>query len=154
MKKSYLMIMLLATGMLLFGCATTKSLVPFFEEEPGIAREAIVYVYRLKSMVGAAAPWNVRIDDEVVGVLYQGAYMALHVDPGAHTIKIGESSPFIEGLIVEAIADNPNAFNAKKNEKYYIRSDGFVVDFVTKEKAMPELSSMKYDMVLKWSYID
>ena len=146
MKKFYLLIIFLATGMFLFSCATTTSQVPFFEEEPGIAREAIVYVYRLKSMVGAAAPWNVRIDDEVVGVLYQGAYMALHVSSGAHTIKIGESFPFIEGAIVEAIADNPRAFNAKENETYYIRSDGFAVNFVTKEKAMTELSSMKYDM--------
>ena len=146
MKKSYLMIILLSTGMFLLGCVTTKSQVSFFEEKPVNDQEAIVYVYRLKSMVGAAVPWNVRIDDEVEGILYQGAYMALHVDPGVHTIKIGESFPFIEGAIVEAIADNPNAFNAKKNEKYYIRSDGFSVDFVTKEKAMTELSSMKYDM--------
>lgn len=145
MKKPYL-IMLIATGIFLLGCATTTSQVSFFEEERGIAHEAIVYVYRLKSMVGAAVPWNVRIDDEVVGVLYQGAYMALHVFPGAHTIKIGESFPFIEGAIVEAIADNPSAFNAKENETYYIRSAGFAVEFVTKEKAMTELSSMKYDM--------
>jgi len=146
MKKTYLMIILLATGMFLFGCATTTSQVSFFEEQPKSDHEAIVYIYRLKSIVGAAAPWNVRIDDEVVGVLYQGAYMALHVSSGAHTIKIGESSPFIEGAIVEAIADNPSAFNAKENETYYIRSDGFAVNFVTKEKAMTELSSMKYDM--------
>ena len=146
MKKSYLMIMLLATGMFLFSCATTTSQVSFFEEEPESDHEAIVYIYRLKSMVGAAASWNVRIDYEVVGVLNQGAYMALHVVPGAHTIKIGESFPYIEGAIVEAIADNPSAFNAKENETYYIRCAGFAVDFVTKEKAMTELSSMKYDM--------
>ena len=146
MKKSYLMIILLVTGMFILGCATTKSLVPFFEERSGIGHEAIVYVYRLKDMVGAIAPWNVRVDDEVVGILYQGAYMALHVSPGAHTIKIGESSPLITvGAIVEILADNPGAFNAKENETYYIRSAGFAVDFVAKEKAMAELSSMKYD---------
>ena len=145
-KKSYLMIILLATGMFFLGCAATQSQVSFFEEEPESDHEAIVYVYRLKSMVGAAVPWNVHIDDEVVGVLYQGAYMALHVSPGAHTIKIGESFPFIEGAIVEAIADNPNAFNAKENETYYLRCSGFAVNFLTKEKAMTELSSMKYDM--------
>ena len=147
MKKSYLMIILLATGMFFLGCAATQSQVSFFEEEPESDHEAIVYVYRLKSMVGAAVPWNVHIDDEVVGVLYQGAYMALHVSPGAHTIKIGESSPSImEGTIFEAIPDNPSAFNAKENETYYIRCAGFAVDFVTKEKAMTELPSMKYDM--------
>jgi uncharacterized protein DUF2846 len=145
MKKSYLTIMLLASGMLLFACATTKSQISFFEEESKSDYEAIVYVYRLNSIVGAAANWNVRIDGKVVGVLKQGAYMALHVSPGAHTIKIGESLP-IAGDIVESIADNPNAFNAKANEIYYIRCAGFVVNFLTKEKAMTELYFMKYDM--------
>ena len=137
--------MLLAIGMLFFGCATTKSQVSFFEVKPENDQEAIVYVYRLKSMVGAVANWNVRRDGEVVGVLKQGAYMALHVSPGAHTIVIGESLPIV-GDIVEFAADNPSAFNAKVNETYYIRCAGFVVNFVTKEKAMTELSSMKWDM--------
>jgi hypothetical protein len=146
MKKYHLIIMLLATGIFLFGCATTRSQIPFFEAKPQSDNDVIVYVYRLQSIVGAAVGWNVYIDDQVVGVLYQGAYMALHVDPGLHTIKIGDSSPFIEGAIVEALADNPDAFNAKANETYYIRCAGFEVNFVTKEKAMTELPSMKYDM--------
>lgn len=146
MKKSYLIIMLLVTEMFLFGCATTKSQVPFFEEKPKSDQDVIVYVYRLNSFVGAAANWNVRIDGEVVGILNQGAYMAMHVNPGVHTIKIGESFPFIEGAIVEAIANNPGAFNAEETKTYYVRCAGFAVDFVTKEKAMTELPSMKYDM--------
>jgi len=72
--------------------------------------------------------------------------MAMHVNPGVHTIKIGESFPFIEGAIVEAIANNPGAFNAEETKTYYVRCAGFAVDFVTKEKAMTELPSMKYDM--------
>ena len=146
MKKTHLIVMLLVTEMLLFGCAATKSQISFFEEKFRNDNDVIVYVYRLNSIVGAAANWNVRIDDEVVGVLNQGAYMALHVDPGVHSIKIGESFPFVEGAIVEAIANNPSAFNAKENETYYIRCAGFAVDFVPKEKAMTELRSMKYDM--------
>jgi len=146
MKKPFLIIMLLATEIFLFGCGTTKSQVSFFEEKPKGDQDVIVYVYRLKSMVGAAANWNARIDGEVVGILNQGAYMALHINPGVHTIKIGESFPFIEGAIVEAIANNPSAFNAEENKTYYVRCAGFAVDFVTKEKAMTELPSMKYDM--------
>ena len=134
MKKSYLMIILLATGMFLLGCAATKSQVSFFEEEPESEHEAIVYVYRLKSMEGAIAPWNVRVDDEVVGILYQGAYMPLHVSPGVHTIKITETSLGRFDLAI------------KGNETYYIRCAGSDIVPVTKEKAMTELSSMKYDM--------
>jgi len=146
MKKSCLLLSFLAALMLFQGCAFTKSKISFFEEKFNNDREALVYVYRLKSMVGASVSWNVRIDDKVVGVLKQGAYMVLHISPGVHTIKIGESGPLITGAIVEAIAQNPDAFRAKENEIYYVRSGGFSVEFATKEKAMRELPSMKYDM--------
>ncbi len=146
MKKSCLLLSFLAVLMLFQGCASTNSKISFFEEKFNNDHEALIYVYRLKSMVGASVSWNVYIDGQVVGVLKQGAYMALHASPGVHTIKIGESGPLILGAIVEAIAQNPDAFKAKENEIYYIRSGGFSVEFVTKEKAMSELPSMKYDM--------
>ena len=149
MKISHVIILLLAAQMFLFGCGTTQSQVPFFEETPRNDHDVIIYVYRLPSIVGAAAPWNVHIDGEIVGVLNQGAYMPLHIAPGTHTLKVGESSPYVlDRVVVETLADNPNAFIAEKNETYYIRCEGFTVEFVSKEKAMTELSSMKYDMGL------
>ena len=147
MKISHVIILFLAAQMFLFGCVTTQSEIPFSEETPRNDRDVLVYVYRLPSIVGAAVPWNVRIDSRIVGVLNQGAYMPLHIDPGTHTIKVGESSPYLlDRVVVETLADNPNAFVAEANETYYIRCEGFMVEFVPKEKAMPELSSMKYDM--------
>ena len=149
MKISHVIILLLAAQMFLFGCGTTQSQIPFSEETPRNDHDVIIYVYRLSSIVGAAAPWNVRIDGENVGVLNQGAYMPLHIAPGTHTLKVGESSPYVlDRVIVETLADNPNAFIAEKNETYYIRCEGFTVEFVPKQKAMTELSSMKYDMGL------
>ena len=149
MKISHVIILLLAAQMLLFGCVSTQSQVPFFEETRRNDHDVIVYVYRLPSIVGAAAPWNVHIDGKIVGVLNQGAYMPLHIAPGTHTLKVGESSPYVlDRVVVETLADNPNAFIAEKNETYYIRCEGFTVEFVSKEKAMTELSSMKYDMGL------
>jgi len=134
MKKYYLVIMLIAIEILFWGCASTKSLVPFFEENHYNDHEGIVYVYRLKSMEGAIAPWNVRIDDKVVGVLYQGAYMPLHVSTGVHTIKITETSLGGFNLVI------------KGNDIFYIRCVGSDIRPVTKEEAMTELSSMKLDM--------
>jgi hypothetical protein len=149
MKISHVIILLLAAQMFLFGCGTTQSQIPFSEETPRNDHDVIIYVYRLSSIVGAAAPWNVRIDGENVGVLNQGAYMPLHIAPGTHTLKVGESSPYVlDRVIVETLADNPNVFIAEKNEIYYIRCEGFTVEFVPKQKAMTELSSMKYDMGL------
>ena len=149
MKISNVIILLLAAQMFLFGCGTTQSQVTFFEETPRNDHDVIIYVYRLPSIVGAAAPWNVHIDGEILGVLNQGAYMPLHIAPGTHTLKVGESSPYVlDRVIVETLADNPNAFIAEKNETYYIRCEGFTVEFVPKQKAMTELSSMKYDMGL------
>ncbi len=146
MKVNYSVLSISLVGVLfLIGCANTQSKISFFEEKMESDHEAIIYVYRLKSMVGGIAYWNVYLDKKVVGLLKQGAYMSLHVSPGEHTITIGDTPPSLAGGLVEAMANNPSKFNAKVNESYYIRSKGFDVEFVTKEKAMTELTSMKFD---------
>lgn len=146
MKVNYAILSISLVGILfLIGCADTKSKISFFEEKMESDHEAIIYVYRLPDIVGGIAYWNVYLDHQVVGLLKQGAYMAFHVSPGEHTITIGDTPPSLTGALVETLADNPSKFNAKANETYYIRSKGFKVEFVTKEKAMTELPSMKYD---------
>lgn len=128
------------------GCGSSGSTIAFSEEQLHGDNDAVVYIYREASMVGAAVSWRVRVDDAVVGELRQKAYMVLHVAPGIHTVKIGDSGPLIEGAIVEAIADNPGAFRAKEKETYYIRCKGFKVAFLPRGQAMETLKSMKYDM--------
>ena len=133
----------------LSGCATTKSKIAFFEEQR-TKQEAIVYVYRLKSIVGAAAWWNVYLDGKVVGLLTQGAYIPLHVSPGQHSIAVGDiGSPVIIPWYVSSELSKSEVgadrFTVKENETYYIRCKGFEVSFLKKEEAMPELSLMKYD---------
>ena len=50
------------------GCgATTNSRIAFSEEALRSPSDAIVYVYRMKNMVGAVAPWTVRIDGVDMG---------------------------------------------------------------------------------------
>jgi hypothetical protein len=135
---------------LTLGCANyTKSKIPFSEEQLKEKNDAVVYVYRLKSMIGALVGWKVYIDKKVVGVLYQGAYMPLHLQPGDHLIDIGEPGAG-ELNTVQAInaegAGNLRKFSIKEGEVLYIRSEGPYVSAVPKEKAMAELPTMKLDM--------
>jgi hypothetical protein len=147
MKKALGLVAAIALVFFSLGCsASTSSTIAFSEEQVRGDNDAVVYIFRESSMVGAAASWNVRIDDVVVGELRQNAYMAFHVVPGVHRIKIGDSGPLIAGVIVEAIVDNPGAFRAKEKETYYIGCKGFKVAFLSREQAMEALKSMKYDI--------
>ena len=149
MKKIFTLSLLLTILVIILGCSsTTNSLISFSEEKYKNDDDAIIYIYRLKSMVGAATGWNVYVDELQVGVLKQNAYMVLHVAPGKHSIKIGDSGPILDDAIANAIAQNPEAFIFKGKESYYIRSQGFTVRLITKDMAMPELKEMKFDMGL------
>jgi hypothetical protein len=77
---------------LILGCANyTKSKIPFSEEQLKNEQESIIYIYRLKNMVGGIVGWKVYLDKTVVGTLNQGAYMVLHVASGVHSVDIGEA---------------------------------------------------------------
>ena len=140
--KSCLLAVLIAV---VAACGSTSSTIPFREEAMQGKADALVYVFRESSMVGAAVSWNVYLDGKVVGILKQGAYMAFHVAPGAHAVRIGDTPPTPVGVIAEAAADNPEAFMAQAGQAYYIRSKGGDVAFLTRDQAMPSLSTMKYD---------
>ncbi|GEM_PF-4868776 len=143
MRKSCFLLCLFVSLMIFQGCSTTSK-IAFFEEKFNSDQEALVYVYRLKSMVGALVAWNVNLDDKVVASLRPGGYTVLRVSPGLHVVKIGESHTLVQAL-GEVIAQNPEAFMAKAREIYFVRSGGFGVEFATKEKAMAELPAMKYE---------
>ena len=85
--------MLLVVQLILASCityATTKSEIAFHEVTPPDDNTVIIYVYRLKSMVGAVVEWAVRLDGEVVAMLNQNAYVVLYTTPGDHTVTIGD----------------------------------------------------------------
>jgi len=92
-------VMLLMTQLFLASCASdmiyksiTKSEVAFHEVTPPDDETVIIYVYRLKSMVGAWGQWAVRLDGEVVANLNQNAYAVLYTTPGDHSVTIGDAS--------------------------------------------------------------
>jgi hypothetical protein len=137
----------------LTSCATTSSKTAFLEEANKDG-DAVVYVYRLRSMVGAVGPigWSVQVDGKRVAWLKQNAYVVFHLSPGPHTVKIGDANvtPFIDvnivGVILDETARKNGIFTAESNGVYYFRGSGFSTNFVTKETAMTEIVNMKFDM--------
>jgi hypothetical protein len=149
------LMILLSTS--LAACASTKSTIPFHEVAPNEPGSAVIYVYRLKSMVGAAVVWNVRLDNKIVAVLNQGAYAVVYAKPGPHTVTIGDSTVILgagrtgsaiteASLAGEAQAAKDGTFVAEPNGVYFIRSKGFGVDLLPREEAMKDIVEMKYDM--------
>jgi hypothetical protein len=139
--KSYLLAMLFGVA----ACGTTSSTIAFHEETLQGPTDALLYVYRESSMVGGAVSWNVYLDGKVAGVLKQGAYMTHHLAPGRHTVRIGDTSPVVVGIVAAAVLDTPDAFMVQAGQTYYIRSKGGDVSFLPRDQAMPSLSTMKYD---------
>ncbi len=155
--KGALTALVLSLATSLASCATTSSTIPFHEVAPNEAGGAVIYVYRVKSMVGAAVKWNVRLDNKIVAVLNQGAYAVVYAKPGAHTVTIGDSEVVLMGGAVgrtingasqagEAQAAKDGTFLAQPNGVYFIRSKGFSVDLLPREEAMKDIVEMKYDM--------
>jgi hypothetical protein len=165
MKYRLAIVMLLTGLLLLASCATTTSQITFHEEPLQDKDSVIIYVYRLRSMVGAIAPWAVRLDNKIVAMLKQNAYFVLHTSPGAHTITIGDSmAPILIGGVlgqfIEAVemsaegrkfqkAQASDSSTVSANRVYFYRSAGFAADFVSKEEAMKEIIYMKYDTGLE-----
>lgn len=157
---------LLTVELLLSSCATTNSKIAFHEEQFQEKDESIIYIYRRKSVVGAAVRWVVRLDNTNVAMLSQNAYVALHTPPGPHTITIGDapvsfSTLMMGGALPAALDSGTAALDRKAREKgtfvtganeiYFIRSEGFNVSLVAKERALREISRMKYDTGLRQS---
>lgn len=173
MKSYVTMKRVLAIGAIFFiplflmSCATTSSQIAFHEVPPKDKDGSVIYVYRLPSMVGAAVPWLVRLDNKIVASLKQKAYVVLHTSPGPHIVTIGDSTPLTftgaiaGGLVGAAIggvmdstvneklesdAKKGGTFSSASNEAYFIRSSGFSVSLVSREEALKEIVDMKFDM--------
>ena len=152
------------------GCiGNTLSTVPF-HEEPSRPYYALIYLYRPASFAAGGEPWEVSLDDNVVGRIFPDAYMTIHAAPGTHWFKIGEGAPFM--LAVSTLAVGPVVlgaavvgaavggaaaaagvheepetmeFKARSGEVYYLRCRGKEREFVTREQAIDTLRTMKYD---------
>lgn len=74
------------------------------------ADEAIIYVYRELGMFGAALSWDILVDGESVGTVYQGTYLWRRVPPGEHTVRVRHNSHVSERTI-----------NAEAGRDYYIQ---------------------------------
>jgi len=71
------------------GCASiTNSKIAFSEESMHGDDDVVVYLYRERDSVGSSNTWSVRIDSDPIGDLKQDAYMAIHLAPGFHAIKV------------------------------------------------------------------
>lgn len=132
MRRAIAVAALLAASSFLCCATEPKSMVAFREESVQNHDEAIIYVYRLRSMLGAMVAWNVRLDGKVVAVLRQNEYVPLHVAPGANSLIIGDQTlalgglvgGLIEGAVQAAAADNTGAFAIAWKESYYVRIPG------------------------------
>jgi hypothetical protein len=84
------------------GCASiTKSKIAFSEESTHGEDDVVVYLYRERDSVGSSDTWSVRIDEDPIGDLKQDAYMAIHLAPGFHAIKVpgtGFTSLWLAGV--------------------------------------------------------
>ncbi len=162
MKNVLAIGMLLTVQLFLASCATTASQIAFHEVPFQDKDSAIIYVYRLRSMVGAIASWAVRLDTKIVAMLKQNAYVVLQTSPGTHTITIGDSmAPIFAGAFVGGvlggvvlsampelgvpIAGENDTITVAANGVYFLRSAGFDASFVSREEAMKEIVRMKYD---------
>jgi len=108
--------------------SVTKSLEAFQNKD-----DAIVYIFRLSSMVGALVKWQIKVDDAVVANLKQKEYVVVHVNTTAkgHYFYFPNLRYFYT--------------NFKPNTYYYIMLNqgfGFKSGYMNSE-ALSELKSCK-----------
>lgn len=137
------LVVLLPLSVLIASCASSGP--PFHEVAPKEKDGAIVYVYRLSSIVGAAVSWAVRLDGVKVASVGSGSYTVVHTTAGIHTLLIADS-PLLVGLILDPLLKEAGAFKAEANGVYFVRSSGFKFpQFVSREEAMKEIVQLPFD---------
>ena len=80
------------------------------------AHDAVVYIYRLKSMVGAAVKWKISVNDGAQVKLKQKEYFVVHLDTR------------IKGHFFYFPDMRYNYTNFKPNTYYYIMLKGFKME--------------------------
>jgi hypothetical protein len=86
-------------ALLAAGCASGPKISPelaakFVPAMEIAGDETLVYVIRQKTMVGAAMPLYVGLDDKIVADLGQGTYVCLKLKDGIHTVSLEQNVTF------------------------------------------------------------
>jgi len=100
--------------------------------------DAIIYIYRLKSMAGAAVKWLIKVDNAAIGNLKQLEYVVAHVDTKA-------KSHYLDFTNFQY-----NFINFQPNHYYTVMLKGFshMTGYLTAE-AVEEIKSCKITPPLK-----
>ncbi len=94
-----LFLCLLASTLLLGGCATPKKESAGLRFNPAQGK-ALVYLIRKPDPPFASDPESILIDDMLWGLLRANAYLAGQVDPGPHLLKPAGFAPYKINLVV------------------------------------------------------
>jgi len=67
--------------------SVTSQLEAFTDQD-----DAVIYIYRLKSMAGAAVKWLIEVDDKEIARLKQKDYVVVHIDTKAksHHVRFAD----------------------------------------------------------------
>jgi hypothetical protein len=113
--------------------AMTNKLEQFTDKD-----DAVIYLYRLKSMVGAAVKWDLNVDNKYVTKLGQNQFVVAHINTTEKSHYITTSNLKI------------NYVNFKPNRYYMLRQRGFsyIADYLDAQ-AIGEIKECKRIDALK-----
>lgn len=109
-----------------FGCASTRKLIANYKPEVVPKQdETLIYLFRKKSMVGAARTIIIGCNDRYITALSSGSYMCLKVKDEIITINISQKALLIMPLVVVPVPvpvyssedDIPLSFHQVDNRK-------------------------------------
>jgi hypothetical protein len=116
---------------------------PRFQQLPASTTEANIYVYRPQWPVAATTDVEIFVNDQDLGVLHSGGYLATHVKPGMVTVT---------GKTVNHQQVN---INAEAGKNYYVRVDtvtdaetvvGPWIQEVPERKGFVEINDLKLSL--------
>ena len=121
------------TEAVILDASVTDQLEKFTDQD-----DAIIYIYRLKSMAGAAVKWLIKVDNVAIGNLKQLEYVVAHLDTKA-------KSHYIDFANFQY-----NFVDFKPNQYYMVMLKGFshMTGYLNSE-AIEEIKSCKITPPLK-----
>lgn len=141
-KRVFFLLITVMTMVMISGC-TSK--IPY--QKTGFDKEtkALVYIYRLASTREEAVTYDVAINDIVVGILYDEAYIPMTINPGDTRIYVQNHDTvksFVENDAVELK-------DVRAGDVYYIKAivgqeGSFSLRLMDYEAAKTEIASTGY----------
>lgn len=81
------LLMVWLCGVILLGCNTTSSRIPFSKEEYRAKNESLLYVFRERAFVGGGVQTVFFLDGISIGLLPQNGYYPVHTVAGKHRLR-------------------------------------------------------------------